>query len=91
MAKFRVGGEIPYTYQNEQGVNVVEFKEFGVELNMSPLVNSNDSIRLNLNPIVRTVDYSLAIAGIPGFRTREMTTDVQLKNGETMVLGGLIQ
>jgi len=91
VAKFRVGGEIPYTYQNEQGVNVVEFKEFGVELNMAPLVNSNDSIRLNLNPIVRTVDYSLAIAGIPGFRTREMTTDVQLKNGETMVLGGLIQ
>ena len=91
VAKFRVGGEIPYTYQNEQGVNVVEFKEFGVELNMAPLVNSNDSIRLNLNPIVRTIDYSLAIAGIPGFRTREMTTDVQLKNGETMVLGGLIQ
>ncbi len=91
VAKFRVGGEIPYTYQNEQGVNVVEFKEFGVELNMAPLVSSNDSIRLNLNPIVRTIDYSLAIAGIPGFRTREMTTDVQLKNGQTMVLGGLIQ
>lgn len=90
-AKFRVGGEIPYTYQNEQGVNVVEFKEFGVELNMLPLVNSNNSIRLHLNPIVRTIDYSLAIAGIPGFRTREMTTDVQLKSGQTMVLGGLIQ
>lgn len=90
-AKFRVGGEIPYTYQNDEGVNVVEFKEFGVELNMTPMINSNNSIRLKLNPIVRTVDYSLAIGGIPGFRTREMTTEVQLKSGQTMVIGGLIQ
>ncbi len=90
-AKFRVGGEIPYTYQNEQGVNVVQFKEFGVELNMTPTVNSCGGIRLDLNPIVRTVDLSLAIAGIPGFRTREMTTTVQLENNQTVVLGGLIQ
>jgi pilus assembly protein CpaC len=34
---------------------------------------------------------ALAVAGIPGFRTREMSTDVQLKTGETLVIGGLIQ
>jgi len=90
-AKFRVGGEIPYTYQNEKGINVVEFKEFGVELNMTPTVNSHGGIYLKVNPVVRTVDLSLAIGGIPGFRTRTMTTEVQLNNGETIVIGGLIQ
>ncbi|HDS29667.1 MAG TPA: hypothetical protein ENN67_01350 [Firmicutes bacterium] len=90
-AHFRVGGEIPYTYQNEQGINVVDFKEFGIELNMIPRVDSRMNILLQVEPTVRTVDMSLAIAGIPGFRTREMTTSVQLANGETLVIGGLIQ
>ncbi len=90
-ATFRVGGEVPYTYLNENGVTVVEFKEFGISLDMTPIVDSHDNIMLTINPIVRTVDNALAIAGIPGFRTREMTTEVQLKAGETLVIGGLIQ
>ena len=90
-AHFRVGGEIPYTYQNEQGINVVEFKEFGISLDIMPTVDSQGNIQLVLTPIVRTVDMALAIGGIPGFRTREMTTTVQLREGETLVIGGLIQ
>jgi pilus assembly protein CpaC len=91
IAHFRVGGEIPYTYQNEQGINVVEFKEFGISLDMTPNVDSQGNIMLLLTPVVRTVDMALAIGGIPGFRTREMTTTVQLQEGETLVIGGLIQ
>jgi len=90
-AQFRVGGEVPYTYLNENGVTVVEFKEFGISLNMTPFVDSHGNIMLTLNPVVRTIDYALAISGIPGFRTREMTTEVQLRSGETLVIGGLIQ
>ncbi len=90
-AHFRVGGEIPYTYLNENGVTVVEFKEFGISLDMTPYVDSQDNIRLQIAPTVRTVDMALAIAGIPGFRTREMETEVQLRPGETLVVGGLIQ
>jgi pilus assembly protein CpaC len=88
---FRVGGEIPYTYLNQEGINVVEFKEFGISLDMTPYVDSQGNIMLELTPIVRTVDMALAIGGIPGFRTREMTTTVQLRGGETLVIGGLIQ
>ena len=90
-AHFRVGGEVPYTYQNENGVTVVEFKEFGVSLDIVPNVDSRDNIMLLVKPVVRTVDMALAIAGIPGFRTREMNTVVQLRPGETLVIGGLIQ
>jgi pilus assembly protein CpaC len=90
-AHFRVGGEIPYTYQNSEGVNVVEFREFGIALDITPQVDSQGNIRLKVAPTVRTVDMALAIAGIPGFRTREVTTDVQLHDGETLVIGGLIE
>jgi pilus assembly protein CpaC len=90
-AHFRVGGEVPYTFQNENGFNIVQFKEFGIELIMTPNVDSQGNIRLTLAPTVRTIDMALAVAGIPGFRTREMRTDVQLKTGETLVIGGLIQ
>lgn len=90
-AKFRVGGEVPYTFRNENGFNVVDFREFGIELITTPVADSNGNIKVSLNPTVRTVDNSLAVAGIPGFRTRTVTTDVQLKDGHTLVIGGLIQ
>ncbi|MFH1676846.1 MAG: pilus assembly protein N-terminal domain-containing protein [bacterium] len=90
-AHFRVGGEVPYTYQNSNGVNVVEFREFGITLDMTPNVDSLGNIRLDVKPIVKSVDMALAIAGIPGFKTREMETSVQLKTGESLVIGGLIQ
>jgi pilus assembly protein CpaC len=90
-AHFRVGGEVPYSYVGENGTIIVEFKEFGIVLDMTPNVDSMGNISLHIEPTVRTVDMALAIAGIPGFRTREMSTDVQLQNGQTLVIGGLIQ
>lgn len=90
-AHFRVGGEVPYTYQNENGFNVVDFKEFGIQLDMLPKIDSMGNIKLKVEPKISTIDKALAIAGIPGFRTREMSTEVQLKEGETLVIGGLIQ
>jgi len=90
-AHFRVGGEIPYTYVNENGYTVVDFREFGIQLDILPQIDSQGNIQLEVTPIVRTPDLALAIAGIPGFRTREMKTNVQLREGETLVIGGLIQ
>lgn len=90
-AKFRVGGEIPYTYQNEKGFNVVDFREFGVELNVTPFVDSNNNINMKVFPIVRVPDFTLAISGIPGFKTREVQTDIQVGDGQTIVIGGLLQ
>lgn len=90
-AKFRVGGEIPYTFQNENRFNIVDFREFGIELNATPQVDSTGMITVTLNPTVRTVDFGLAVSGIPGFRTRTVTTNVQLRDAETLVIGGLIQ
>jgi len=82
---------VPYTYQNENGFNVVDFREFGIVLDVEPKVNSENNIWLHVEPSVRTVDTALAIAGIPGFRTREVKTDIQVKDNQTIVIGGLLQ
>lgn len=90
-AKFRVGGEIPYTFRNENGFNVVDFREFGIELNTLPIADTQGNIHVALNPTVRTVDFGLAVAGIPGFRTRTVSTNVQMQDSQTLVIGGLLQ
>ncbi|MCD6217319.1 pilus assembly protein N-terminal domain-containing protein [bacterium] len=90
-AEFRVGGEIPYTYQNENGFNVVDFREFGVELKMVPNVDSDNNINIFLEPSVRVPDFTLAIAGIPGFKTRLVSTTIQVGDSQTIVIGGLLQ
>ncbi len=90
-AEFRVGGEIPYTYQNENGFNVVDFREFGVELKMIPNVDSENNINIFLEPSVRVPDFTLAIAGIPGFKTRLVSTTIQVGDSQTIVIGGLLQ
>jgi pilus assembly protein CpaC len=90
-AHFRVGGEVPYTYQDEKGVNIVNFREFGIQLDVTPNVDSDNNILIHCEPSVRTVDNTLAIAGIPGFRTREVKTDIQVKDQQTIVIGGLLQ
>jgi len=89
-AEFRVGGEVPYTYQNAQGFNVVDFREFGVELKMTPTVDSDNNINITLQPSVRVPDFTLAIAGIPGFKTRLVSTSIQVHDSQTIVIGGLI-
>lgn len=90
-AEFRVGGEIPYTYQNENGFNVVDFREFGVELKIIPNVDSENNINIFLEPSVRVPDFTLAIAGIPGFKTRLVSTTIQVGDSQTIVIGGLMQ
>lgn len=90
-AHFRVGGEIPYTYKNENGFNVVNFREFGVELTVTPNVDSLNNINMSVNPVVRMPDFTIAIAGIPGFKTREVKTNIQISDSQTIVIGGLLQ
>lgn len=90
-AHFRVGGEVPYTYQSQEGVNVVNFREFGVELTVTPNVDSQNNINMKVKPVVRMPDFTLAIGGVPGFKTREVETNIQVADGQTIVIGGLLQ
>lgn len=95
-ASFVVGGDLPFPTVNNQGVGV-EFKKFGVILNVLPFAvpGKKDSIQATLQIEVSNPDFSKPVTiqntAVPSMQTRQMQTVVELKSGETLVLGGLKQ
>ena len=93
-ANFTVGGEIPVPYSNNQGVGA-EFKKFGVILNVLPVVleEKKDTVDVQIQLEVSNPDYSKPVVAsgttIPSMITRQIQTEVELKSGETLVIGGL--
>ena len=95
-AKFLAGGEIPIPVIQAGGgtssINI-EYKEYGVKLDFAPTVIDSGIINLRVTPEVSQPDYSnaVAISGflIPGFRTRRVDTVVELRDGQSLVIGGL--
>jgi pilus assembly protein CpaC len=93
-AKFLSGGEIPIPIQQGGGTGItVMFKEFGVKLDFAPTVIDSGIINLRVVPEVSQPDYSRAVnvLGIlvPAFNTRRVDTVVELRDGQSLVIGGL--
>lgn len=96
-ASFLAGGEFPVPIvQGGAGSNTVSivFKEYGVRLNFKPTILDEDHIRLELEPEVSTIDFANGVkfAGflIPALRTRRAHTGVELRDGQSFALAGLI-
>ncbi|WP_305460605.1 type II and III secretion system protein family protein [Photobacterium leiognathi] len=90
-AKFIVGGEIPMvTHDNSQ--TSISFKQYGISLNLSAKVLDDHKIKLKLAPEVSAVDKMVKSAGIeiPQMITRKAETTVQLADGQSFMLGGLM-
>ncbi len=93
-ASFVVGGETPYPVTNNQGVGV-EFKKIATVLNIVPVINPNkkDTIRAEFQLEVSNPDFSKPVqvggTAVPSIITRQVQTAVELKSGETLVIGGL--
>ncbi len=93
-ANFVVGGEVPVPYSNAQGVGA-DFKKFGVILNVLPVITDKKKgiIDVQLQLEVSNPDYSrpVTVGGttIPSMVTRQIQTEVEMKSGETLVIGGL--
>ncbi len=87
-ASFLSGGEVPIVQQLSQTFTV-EFKEFGVRMKIKPVVDSENNVATHILAEVSEVGNSTS-AGIPTFRTRRAETDVQMKDGQTLVIGGLL-
>ena len=94
-AYFQVGGEIPVLIPQSLGTVSVDFRRFGTQVNFVPIVLGNGNVRLEVRPRVseldETIGVTLAGSTIPGFRTREVETGVELQVGQTLCLAGLIQ
>jgi pilus assembly protein CpaC len=96
-ASFLAGGEYPYPIvQPSSGGNAVtiQFKEFGIRLNFTPTVLGGDLINLKVKPEVSALDFSnaLTLAGfrIPAISTRRTETEVELRDGQTFAIAGLM-
>ena len=94
-AKFLAGGEYPVPVAQDNGQITVEFKPFGIELQFVPRVVDTDIINLELKAAVSDIDPSngIAINGfeIDAFSRRETSTTVELRDGDSFAIAGLIQ
>lgn len=88
-ASFLSGGEVPIVQQLAQTFTV-EFKEFGVRMKIKPTVDSEMRINTHILAEVSSVAPEVSISGVPSFRTRRAETDVQVADGQTVVIGGLL-
>ncbi|MBZ8117673.1 type II and III secretion system protein family protein [Roseovarius sp. LXJ103] len=94
-ARFLAGGEYPIPVSQENGAITVEFKPFGVELNFVPRVLDDDVINLEMAAAVSSLDPTSSFTGagfnISGFRRRDASTTVALRDGESFAIAGLLQ
>jgi pilus assembly protein CpaC len=93
-ASFLAGGEIPIpVVQGTSGGVTVEYKEFGIRLNFRPTI-AGDVIRLRVRPEVSTLDFGngVTLGGfrVPALSTRRAETEVELRDGQSFVVAGLL-
>ncbi|MFN6952252.1 MAG: type II and III secretion system protein family protein [Albidovulum sp.] len=94
-AKFLAGGEYPVPVAQENNSVTVEFKPFGVELNFTPVVVDQDIINLSISAAVSSIDPAngISVSGfsIDAFKRRETSTTVEMRDGESFAIAGLLQ
>lgn len=99
-ARFLAGGEFPVPVpQSGAGGGpatiTIQYKKFGVQLNFVPYILDGDTIRLSVDPEVSSIDFSLGISvsgtSVPGLNTRNAHTVVELQEGQTLAIAGLMQ
>lgn len=88
-AKIKSGEEIPYQEASSSGATSVSFKEAALSLEVTPQITPDDKIIMDL--VVNQDSRGEVTAGIPAINTNEVTTQVLVGNGETVVLGGIFQ
>jgi pilus assembly protein CpaC len=98
-ASFLAGGEYPYPVSQASGSGggaaiTIMFKEYGVRLNFIPTITPRGTIRLQVAPEVSALDFTNAveISGfeVPAITTRKLSDEVELADGQSFVLGGLL-
>ena len=94
-ATFHAGGEIPYITSSSLGTTHVEFKPYGVELDVHPTLLSDGRIHMRMRAGVSGPDPSSGVTlsgnSVPALLSREVTSDVTLDGGLSMTVAGLVQ
>lgn len=99
-AKFLSGGEFPIPVPQQNGNTTIEFKEFGIGMNFVPVVLDSNNINLKVavrvdeltstSPVVLGIQNSSQVFVVPSLRSRRATSSLELKDGQTIAIAGLI-
>jgi pilus assembly protein CpaC len=96
-ASFLAGGEYPYPVVQGQGGSTsiaIQFKEYGVRLNFLPTIVGTDLVKLKVRPEVSSLDFANAVTlqgfRVPAISTRRTETEVELQDGQTFAVAGLM-
>lgn len=94
-ASFLAGGEFPIPVGQNEDVVTIEFREFGVSLAFTPTVLGEDMINVKVRPEVSSIDNTNAVSfngiQIPGLSVRRTETTVELRDGQSFAIAGLLQ
>jgi len=97
-ASFLAGGEFPFPIAQPSGQGLstvtIQFREFGVRLKFTPVIQPNGNIHLHVVPEVSTLDYanSVTVSGttVPAISTRKADTEFEIQDGQSFVIAGLM-
>nr|WP_269783481.1 pilus assembly protein N-terminal domain-containing protein [Marinibactrum halimedae] len=88
-ASFLSGGEFPVSVVNTLGQSEIEFKEYGVRLDIAPTVDDRENINTFIFTELSSIDFANAVNGVPGLIARNSETTINLRSGETFAISGL--
>ncbi|MFM0726660.1 pilus assembly protein N-terminal domain-containing protein [Paraburkholderia strydomiana] len=89
-ASFLAGGQVPIPQSGALGTTNVQYKDYGIKLNIVPVVDANNIISAHLTAEISQIDPTVTYSGMPGFLTRNTSSDISMRAGETLAISGLI-
>lgn len=94
-ASFLAGGEFPIPVPQGLGTVAIEYKEYGVSLSFTPTILSDQRISMKVQPEVSELDFTTALSlegvSVPGLTTRRVTTTIELGDGQSFAVAGLLK
>jgi pilus assembly protein CpaC len=94
-ATFLVGGQVPVPYSSGLGQIAIQYKDYGVQLTVTPTVLGNGAIEAQINPDISDLDYQDAVDEngflIPAIKESRLSTDVITQPGESIIMGGMVR
>lgn len=95
-AEFLAGGEYPTPSIDSAGNPIIEYRPFGVEMRFTPTVIDGDVINLKLDTSVSSLDQTVSVSNsagftVFGFRTRKATSTIEVRDGQSFAIAGLLQ
>ncbi|SIT45765.1 Type II and III secretion system protein [Paraburkholderia ribeironis] len=89
-ASFLAGGQVPIPQSGALGTVNVQYKDYGIKLSIVPVVDANNIISAHLTTEISQIDPTVSYGGLPGFLTRNTSSDISMRAGETLAISGLV-